>query len=956
MSFRVIEEIFIKLNWKNNYCKHVFFVISIYILLSFMVIVPAYAVSEHNSTDADCTTCHTQHQQNTGTVNISKTTSISSTSSSQSNDFQSITTSVIGDIILITSVGQDWYQQGILGMQQPGSQSDWGWTFFDQAPPYNSRYISPSEKITQHNNIYALLLDDGNYSNPIQGATVAANVTYWIYNGADYANHTIQVQLIEDSSHVGFYSGSFNFFGGKEFNGNCAVGCHFTSDTQMGYFPGNYSVDITAIANTKTTRSELSFEVTPWGCEDCHGSKNQHNTKADMDAGCYLCHGTNELTHGPKKDAGNPHQITGHRNIECMECHTNKSLDPDTFDNVTFETGGFNNAPLPQYNNTLIQLNKGTHVNLECTDCHNSLSLYSPQGGYRSDNYTVEYIVNNFTPSFSSLQQYQDYYVVNVTSGEPLNITFDWEGSANLGFYLYPPNFDPNENISLNDGSTIANKPEFVNLNSPLTGDWILAVIGYDLDYTGNWMGTLQSPINYTINSTYPLQQKNLPRIPECNNCHNSTASDGAYTEYVIPDWNPGFAHVDINNDGTFDLQCRMCHNAMHNIIVRDCQNCHLAAPPFHPIQEPQFSENTSSECLVCHGDPHEVAGSCVSCHEAISPTNLTLNLGLHSTLSGTSEIEDGDCETCHFASFPMIPGAANSSNTHYCENCHTDAGTGPNKSTILFEENKHGRTLCVDCHVADGTYHQENPRGSVANTLYVNRYNPGDLNVTDCVDCHYSSNLDDAPFHAPGAGSHVTVFTISECKSCHDGESTIIGTIHSLSVENRNDINPAVTTPVLSSDIVTKGTSVTITATASVGGVYNLVDGAQVRIENATGEVIPWTPMYADDGDFEGTSEAVNITINTSTMLGDYTVLVRAMGGGKAQSNLYKYYPMNGDVSVPLSTTLTVEQPKGYINGTVTNGTSPVSDAVVYTTGASTTTDSNGNYSLKLLAGTYNV
>ncbi len=334
--------------------------------------------------------------------------------------------------------------------------------------------------------------------------------------------------------------------------------------------------------------------------------------------------------------------------------------------------------------------------------------------------------------------------------------------------------------------------------------------------------------------------------------------------------------------------------------------------------------------------------------------TDLGGHINLN-TSGGNDNLTSGDCMTCHFDTPHSGPDATN---THYCAACHTDAGTGPNKSTILFEENKHGRTLCVDCHVADGTYHQNNPRGSVANTSYANRYNPGDANITDCVDCHYGSNLDDAPFHAPGAGSHITNFNINVCASCHDGdgESTIIGTIHSLSVENRNNIKPAISTPLLSSDTVTKGTSVIITATASVVGVYNLVDGAQYRIENATGEVTAWTPMNADDGNFNGTNENVNITINTSTMLGDYTVQVRAMGGGKAQSSLIRYYPMNGDVSLPLSTTLTVEPPKGYINGTVTNGTSPVSDAVVYTTGASTTTDSNGNYSLKLLAGTYNV
>ena len=59
---------------------------------------------------------------------------------------------------------------------------------------------------------------------------------------------------------------------------------------------------------------------------------------------------------------------------------------------------------------------------------------------------------------------------------------------------------------------------------------------------------------------------------------------------------------------------------------------------------------------------------------------NSTLFLGLHSNLSGTAAVEDNDCQTCHFAPFSMTTGAANSVNTHYCQDCHTTAGNGPVK------------------------------------------------------------------------------------------------------------------------------------------------------------------------------------------------------------------------------------------------------------------------------------
>ena len=70
----------------------------------------------------------------------------------------------------------------------------------------------------------------------------------------------------------------------------------------------------------------------------------------------------------------------------------------------------------------------------------------------------------------------------------------------------------------------------------------------------------------------------------------------------------------------------------------------------------------------------------------------------------------------------------------------------------------------CMDCHVADGIYHQGNPRGSVANLTYVNRFTTTNIITTDCADCHGAANLDDAPFNAPGGGTHVAGTCLGGC------------------------------------------------------------------------------------------------------------------------------------------------------------------------------------------------
>ncbi|TFH46065.1 MAG: hypothetical protein E4G94_03275, partial [ANME-2 cluster archaeon] len=951
----------------------------ILLLLIFSItIVPSMAVSIHETQggipeNSTCIDCHTTHQ----TINLnSESSPISAVNYAQvltSDGLQSFATSnVVGNISLIPSLGQNWFQQGIYGpdgglggggVHYPLDKS-WGWTFFDENPA--SGYITPSEKVIQKNNIYSLLLDDKNNSNPISGANVVANVTYWIYNGTNYSSNIISVQLTEDMSRRGFYSGRFDFYGGTTyaFVGNMCSGCHLSifgvSETQIGYFPGNYTVSIRAEADGKIKNTNLNFEVTPWGCEDCHGSGNRHRASAEMDSACYICHGINQMS--GMSDAGNPHQIIAHQSIDCTQCHTNKSLSSQTFNGVTFGPGGINNnRSVPQYINNTIQLNRGTHSSMVCIDCHNNLILPGPEGGYGS--YTVSGIVNNYNPSFASLEQFEDYYVINVDSSNTLNINLDWNSTANLGFYLYPPNFNPKNGIRppYYNGANSTNKPENYINSAPMAGKWILQVYGYDLRYDGppgmyglSWYGLLQPPINYTITSTYPIEKKDLPTTPECNNCHYSGATGGANTTYDIPDWNPGFAHADTNNDGTLDIQCRMCHNAMHDITVIDCQNCHTVAPSGHPELIPEFTIYPANQCLDCHGDPHAVTGGggpdCVACHDigdgALHLVNVTvINSGIHGLLNnnagnpneacwgchqtngtepsgmgdryntpyictdchlessvdagiygapivvehfkngqdilavtgaqnnvssclichqnistmilnnddaedgtfdtdgngvfggptnpyhygkkrtdmrsanetscsychqnnsefyqvfadqnltdithdgdkncytchreqgstdgkihdssllgggggaciechkpggsgpvvdvtdlgghinlntsgGNDNLTSGDCMTCHFDTPHSGPDATN---THYCAACHTDAGTGPNKSTILFEENKHGRTLCVDCHVADGTYHQNNPRGSVANTSYANRYNPGDANITDC-------------------------------------------------------------------------------------------------------------------------------------------------------------------------------------------------------------------------------
>ena len=308
---------------------------------------------QHQQNDT-CSNCHNSShvQQARGqqpknvkqTGKVSPTTGKAGTGTMSATGTRGVTTSVTGNITLIASKGQDWFQQGIYGPTTgpvPGDMS-WGWTFFDENPP--SGYIVPPENVIQRNNISALLLDDGNNSTPISGANVVADVTYWKYNGSSYTSNVITILLSEDTNRPGFYSGRFDFYGGTTYIINDPLdpwyndyhvcsGCHLSifawggqTDTLIGYFPGNYSVTVRADASGKTASKNLNFEVTAWGCEDCHGSGNRHYQApdTDMDSMCYACHSVNGLV--GMNDPGNPHQNTAHRNINCIDCHTNKGF------------------------------------------------------------------------------------------------------------------------------------------------------------------------------------------------------------------------------------------------------------------------------------------------------------------------------------------------------------------------------------------------------------------------------------------------------------------------------------------------------------------------------------------------------------------------------------------------------------------------------------------------------
>jgi predicted CXXCH cytochrome family protein len=472
---------------------------------------------------------------------------------------------------------------------------------------------------------------------------------------------------------------------------------------------------------------------------------------------------------------------------------------------------------------------------------------------------------------------------------------------------------------------------------------------------------------SYWINST--------PRTA-CIFCHNKTLHDIAPLGRILG-WYPDYK---LNSSIGSNFICAGCHfkgSPNYSSMSYSLATAGLQIPPeitngsnwngtSTNYYNHTISNYTDETCKHCHGLSldanvtmaefiHNLTvadmNACIECHPEVNSSSL----GKHANFTGTSAVESSDCKTCHYRSFPMVKGAVNNSNTYFCADCHTAAGTGPNKSSIIFTDKKHGENSCMDCHVADGKYHQGNPRGSVANSTYVNRYPTSNTLTTDCSDCHYAANLDDAPFNAPGGGQHI-VNNGAACPTggCHAGGTNMIQTIHNVGAMNTS-LTPSISIPALSSSSVIQGTDVNLSATVIFTTTFAFVDGAQYRILSGATEIRSWTPMSAADGDFNGATEVAIATIKTNISAGNYTIQVRGMAGGPAQNTSIRYYPMNGDVSAINSANLTILAPMGYINGTVTDGVSPLTGATVSITGASSTTNS-GLYSLMVVEGTYNV
>ena len=496
---------------------------------------------------------------------------------------------------------------------------------------------------------------------------------------------------------------------------------------------------------------------------------------------------------------------------------------------------------------------------------------------------------------------------------------------------------------------------------------------------------TLKHSSDPSNGSVWGSYWNNADSKAACIYCHNKTLHD-IFPLGRILDWSPGYV---INTSIGSNYTCAGCHykgSSEYNIMTSSFASAGLPTPPeitngssWNGTTVKYFNHSlegyTDSDCAPCHGGSlsagarmsefvHNVdaadMNNCIGCHRpnGAAPVVSVNDLGNHTNLNltgGSGILTSEDCRTCHFSDPHAGP---NLTNTYYCYDCHNKSagGRAPIRSSKKFDDKKHGEVTCINCHAADGRYHQGNPRGSVANSTYISRYPTTNTNTTDCADCHRAANLDDAPFYAPGGGSHIG----QSCTGggCHGPSGAVVQVVHNVNPLDSLSKKPNISTPALDYSTVPQGTEVNVTVTVNFTASYGnaLVDGAQYRIMSDLTEISPWTPMIASDGNFDSIRENASGRINTNNLSGTYNIEVRGMGGGPSQNPLERYYPMNGDISAVKTAILTVQPQGGFINGRITSNGNDLEGVLVTTSAASDITGSDGTYSLSVPAGTYDV
>ncbi|HYN44980.1 MAG TPA: cytochrome c3 family protein [Candidatus Limnocylindrales bacterium] len=735
-------------------------------------------------------------------------------------------------------------------------------------------------------------------------------------------------------------------------------------------------------------------------CESCHQniSKNVsliENSRPDSNRTVIVDNSTSiSIVHSP--------QVMGHGQTACSVCHSHSA------ERLVYHGGNNSDCILCHYNESseftllqngsyMISTQITPHLDLNCTVCHG----HTPANMTRikdcslcHQNETMSRELSNkygkglnLTGSDNNISAVQISLLKHSTSniaGRKWNKTSAyWNNNYEACQYCHTISKNFSSHNPIGRISVIAGNN---SMNSSLSGSYWCAACHYQGYVSGN--------ATYTgMANTFIEMGLGVP--PEIT----GNASYGNYT--VSNDGVKYYNHALLDYS---DEECSRCHGKanntmefLHGVTVgvggSGCLNCHEGRPT-GPAEDPFRYPGILNSSFGNHKNLNTTNGpdvldnyDCAACHYNTSEmddpgwTTLTRTCNdchIHGNYSASkidNHRQDGVkistnvyCSTCHGNSINEYNYSLNASVSHYgtnaslvttvnqnpkpkfgfmtrgdaqqynkeCNNCHNPSNSSYGNATLITTGHI-GRATCNECHV----------NGS-ASDLHNNSLG---MPVTfNCKSCHttYASK-----YGAPDlTGTPMAGYSSCGGSNCHIGNTADLDTLAKHNVDRIFAGTPGSTDTVyLNGQVsltVTKGALVSVTSRVNdvrLFGGASRIGGAEYYIGTDPGQG-KGIPMRAVDGSYDALLDAwenVNATIDTNNLAnGNHTIFVRGVDIGKQWS-------------APKNATLVV-QTFGYINGTVMNGTSAISGAIVFTNGASNTTDANGNYSLKVSSGTYNV
>ena len=396
----------------------------------------------------------------------------------------------------------------------------------------------------------------------------------------------------------------------------------------------------------------------------------------------------------------------------CTECHT-------TFIHAAVGTDTYEIAA-PHSLSGIDVGRSGVHQNVSCEACHGIYSKTVGEGLYYPPFDAVLELndtIRDYLPEFMSYESMTNTYIINMDGSGAISVTVSGDDPTySFLLSLIGPIDDTSnglQDLSTTDNwqgaYTVPSVSGIATFNSGLKIYYPTHLSGKFYSTTFNsaprngvWIARVfplsGGSLNYTLTSSHPIQRKPIINIPyNCSECHNPSASGslaGALTLKPMPSWdNQGlsYTHTDINNDERDDVTCRLCHNSFHEILIRNCTECHLQRPGGHTMTN--YYDMSYIGCIFCHNDPHlepeAAAGeNCTDCH---------LEGGLNVTENSYVINNTGFFASVHH----NITGEFSATNytqlSRVCWGCHvnyTEQLTAPSHT-------KHAEDLpeCEDCH-----------------------------------------------------------------------------------------------------------------------------------------------------------------------------------------------------------------------------------------------------------------